>query len=48
MKQAIGNVIIGALFGFLLVFIGVNLMTGCEDWSQPNCVTPWQLIGMEK
>lgn len=42
------NLILFTCVGFLLAFIAINLMTGCQDWSQPNCVTPWQLLGLDK
>lgn len=44
MSNFIGSMIIS----FVIVFIGVNMMVGCEDWSQPECVTPWQLFGFDK
>lgn len=35
------------IVSLLIVFISVNMMTGCEDWSQPNCVTPKELLGWD-
>lgn len=48
MSDMIWNIIGGMIMGFLIVLIGVNIVVECEDWSQPQCVTPWQLLGFDK
>lgn len=34
------SIIMAALVGFVLI----NLMVGCNDWSDPACVTPSQFL----
>lgn len=34
------------LFSAVILFVGVNVGTGCQDWSQSNCVTPAQFLNL--
>lgn len=42
------------VLGFMMIFAGtallcfclLNLLVGCETWSDPACVTPGQFIRM--
>lgn len=34
------------IVSLLLLFVMLNLMTGCESWEQPNCVTPKQFLSI--
>jgi hypothetical protein len=40
------------LFGFLMAFVLINFMLGCETWDETywteynSCITPSQLIGL--
>lgn len=34
------------IVSLLLMFVMLNLMTGCESWEQPNCVTPKQFLSI--
>lgn len=34
------------IVSLLLLFIMLNLITGCESWEQPNCVTPKQFLSI--
>lgn len=38
--ELIGSLTIALLFGLMASFIAINLLSGCEDWSEPNCITP--------
>jgi hypothetical protein len=29
---------------YSMVWIMINLMTGCDDWSEPNCVGYFQIL----
>lgn len=40
------KVLVGIVVGILVTYILLNIMTGCEDWSQPNCVKPMQFFEM--
>lgn len=30
----------------VVLFVGVNVGTGCQDWSESNCVTPAQFLSI--
>lgn len=41
----LGNIVMGTIMGVMTTFILVNVITGCEDWNESNCVTPMEMIG---
>lgn len=43
MLRFIPHLIMCILFSVLVAFVLVNFLTGCEDWSQDNCITPKQI-----
>lgn len=34
------------LISLLFLFVMLNLITGCSDWDEPNCVTPSQFMSI--
>ena len=34
------------IVSLLLMFVMLNLMTGCESWEDMNCVSPKQFISI--
>jgi hypothetical protein len=34
----------GLVVGFLLIFVLMNILVGCESWTQDRCITPYELI----
>jgi hypothetical protein len=35
---------VAILVGFLLVFVLVNILVGCDSWEDPTCVTPSEML----
>jgi hypothetical protein len=43
---ALSNVMLGLIMGLVITFVLVNIVVGCESWSNDACVTPSEFIGM--
>lgn len=42
--NAVGILVCATVMTATILFIGVNMVVGCEDWNDPVCVTPMDLI----
>ncbi len=42
--NALGILCCATIMAAMIMFVTVNWMIGCEDWSDPACVTPADLI----
>lgn len=36
--------LLAILAGLLVVFVLVNILVGCDSWSDPVCVTPSEMM----
>lgn len=41
--KLLSEALIVVTLGAFTAFITLNIMTGCVDWSEANCITPGQL-----
>jgi hypothetical protein len=41
----IGHLTIAIVMSLLLIFVSLNVVFGCESWTDPSCVTPVELFG---
>jgi hypothetical protein len=44
--QSLKYSLISVFVFLLLIFVFLNFMTGCENWEEPNCITPSQFISI--
>ncbi len=44
--RLLGNAAIVLIGGGLLTFIMLNMVMGCTDWSQQECITPKEFFGL--
>ena len=44
MKHILTQAAMGITLGWLLAFVIINVVMGCEDWDQPNCVGPIEMF----
>ena len=48
------SLLLAFLIGFIIVFLGINLLLGCETWDSSlwtdrnSCLMPLQLFGISK
>jgi len=42
--RILGTLICVFFMAIMILFVGVNVMVGCESWEDPGCVSPMDLI----
>jgi hypothetical protein len=42
--QILGQVVAGFVMGVTIIFITLNMMVGCNDWTQERCITPLEML----
>jgi len=43
--DAMGYLFCAILMGGMIGFIGLNMFVGCNDWTDPACITPSEFVG---
>ncbi len=43
-REILWSLVVGTILGLLVVFIMLNMLLGCDSWSNPNCLTPKQFM----
>lgn len=47
--SVVGQLVIASVFAGMLTFVILNMITGCESWDDPACITPTSLwAGVDK
>lgn len=36
--------VMALIAGFVIVFVLLNILMGCESWNDPACVTPSEMV----